>query len=444
MPLAPTEIEELIAGTFELDALEMELRRTTDNSLVYAGPGFIKQSTGKQLEYTIYDVERAVDAKSTELPRIGVWMPDERLYDLHVRERCGRNWIAWRTEAHPSSVHGENGVVCRGEIDEITCSGKSYLKDEQDQLMLYFPGDFRLPHGVSLNVASTGNPQTVSLAGSNWVVTGPDYTLRFSKTEGGLHVSAHNPNGRFDERFGTRLEEVIWFVLAVRAHWSILQRHDPEGWRVTVRSKIERPASSRIQPPLRPEAADAAKWMGSMLVAYLNYVTPYTEPRYHPTSVMLQQTLLASATFIEMEALALGIAMEGLVRREYDNLGRPSDDSCKEIEAVIAFLQEWEGPPSLKRRIISSISGWKGTNPVNALRNLVEVGVVSEAQFSAWKKLRNTTAHGMEVKFSEVLVRECDLVYTAILRIIFSIIGYTGAYTDYATEGWPTVQFQPK
>jgi hypothetical protein len=145
---------------------------------------------------------------------------------------------------------------------------------------------------------------------------------------------------------------------------------------------------------------------------------------------------------VETEALALGVAVESLVRREFKNLGIPDLTFVEAIESALEHIDSWVGPEDVKERVRNSISGMRGTNPRAALKKLVDVGVLRKDHLSAWNKIRHPTAHGNEfhMPFREI-VRQCDLTYSALTRLIFAVIGYQGPYTDYSVEGWPTVEY---
>jgi hypothetical protein len=76
------------------------------------------------------------------------------------------------------------------------------------------------------------------------------------------------------------------------------------------------------------------------------------------------------------------------------------------------------------------------------MNKLVDLGVLADKHRDAWNKIRHKTAHGMDfdTDFRQVIYW-CNLTHAALIRLVFSRIGYSGPYTDRATEGWPTVQF---
>lgn len=96
---------------------------------------------------------------------------------------------------------------------------------------------------------------------------------------------------------------------------------------------------------------------------------------------------------------------------------------------------------NIKERLLGAIKGWRQASPGGVLRQLVDRGVVSTDQFAAWRRIRNRAAHAASFPLDDETVRDCDLVLTAAHRILFDVLGYEGAYTDYGAIGWPIINY---
>lgn len=92
MSLSQKEVDELRAGTFVLEALDLILTRRGDAGDVYRGPGLVRQTPDGQLEYRVYDRERqGQELLGRPFPPRGALIPDEEFYDLRLRDQSGRD-----------------------------------------------------------------------------------------------------------------------------------------------------------------------------------------------------------------------------------------------------------------------------------------------------------------------------------------------------------------
>jgi hypothetical protein len=141
--------------------------------------------------------------------------------------------------------------------------------------------------------------------------------------------------------------------------------------------------------------------------------------------------LFSSAISIEAEAIALSITIESLLRQEFSHYGSPKQDVISALDSAIAHVNSWTGDDAVKDRVIKAISGWKGANVREVLKQLVENGVIKEEHRQAWNALRNPMVHGQRRNISpDELSLQCDLAYMALVRIMFKVLGYVGPYTD--------------
>jgi hypothetical protein len=202
------------------------------------------------------------------------------------------------------------------------------------------------------------------------------------------------------------------------------------------------PSSTRLRPSLEPSHGATAKHLGEMFSRYVDYVLPGLDDTYHPTSVNILSVLRASAITIESLALALAIAIESVVRREFADLGRPIPDALGVFDSAIEYVSNWPGDASMKGRITQAISTWKGPSAREALKHLADQGVISHQQLRAWNAVRHPMVHGQVTNRPvEELLLPCDLQHMALLRLLFKVLGYDGPYTDRSIDGWPQVQF---
>jgi hypothetical protein len=262
------------------------------------------------------------------------------------------------------------------------------------------------------------------------------------RVEDGIEVRVRPVKGPLPANLPKCLEETTWFVLAVPGYAQLIDQTSNGVRKFQIRQPRVVPSSTRLRPPLEPSHGATAKHLGEMFSRYLDHVLPKLDDTYHPTSVNILSVLRASAITIDSLALALAIAIESLVRREFAELGRPSPELRGVFDSAIEHVSNWAGEASIKRRITGQISTWKGSNAREALQSLAEHDIISHQQLKAWETVRHRMAHGKVVNrpVKELLLL-CDLQHMALLRLLFKVLGYSGPYTDRSTEGWPDVQF---
>jgi hypothetical protein len=94
-------------------------------------------------------------------------------------------------------------------------------------------------------------------------------------------------------------------------------------------------------------------------------------------------------------ALTLASASEGLARIIAPSLCIEDDEAlAKQIDAMVTYIRKGPGPKRLVQRATGSLHGLKATTAPVALRYLRDQGDILDAQYRAWRKLRNSVMHG--------------------------------------------------
>jgi hypothetical protein len=439
MLLNQNEVNEVIENRYHIDAMEMILVRRGNPDDFFRGAGYVRQTPEGNIEYTIYDQTRVPEIGQYLSSGLGVVIPDEQFYDLEIRDWKGRTWRGEQTLPATSGIGEEKGVVCRGSLDEIECYETSSFNDE---LWLFLPGEFNIPVNTGTGIVETKLEGEFHRFDPNiWLINSEDYQIVITKVSGGIEVKVTPVEIGLPEYFDMRLEESLWFTLALPIQWKLRESQRKGTCQFRIRSARSNFPSPRLKPPLQPSFNNHVDEIGEILTRYLRYVLPYNKPLYHPVSAIIRRTLRASAISIEAEALTLSVAIESIVRREFSELGKPKPVAISAMDSAIAHVDTWTGDEDMKRRVIKAINGWKGANAREILKQLVESGVILEQHHEAWNAIRHPIVHGRKSNISwDELRLQCDLTYMGLIRIIFKVLGYVGPYTDRALSGWPTVQ----
>jgi hypothetical protein len=439
MLLNQNEVNEVIENRYHIDAMEMTLVRRGNPDDIFRGAGYVRQTPEGNIEYTIYDLSRVTEFGQYLSSPLGATIPNEQYYDLEIRDCKGRSWRGERTLPSTSGVGGEKGAVCQGNLYEIECYETASYDDE---LWLFLPGEFNIPMNTGTSIIERKLESEFHRFDPNiWLINSEDYQIVITKVSGGIEVKVAPVENGLPEYLDMRLEESLWFTLALPIQWKLSESQRNGTRQFRIRSARSNFPSPRLKPPLQPSFNSHADQIGEILTRYLRYVLPYNEPLYHPVSAIIRRTLRASAISIEAEALTLSVAIEFIVRREFSHLGKPKPEAISAIDSVIEHVNTWNGDDAMRQRVVKAINGWKGANAREILKQLVENGVISEQHHQAWNAIRHPIVHGRKRNVSwDELFLQCDSTYMGLIRIIFKVLGYVGPYTDRALRGWPTVQ----
>lgn len=444
MSITPDERNQLIENRFHLDLLDMKLVRHGNSGDVYCGPGFIRQADEGKLEFRIYDQVRKSSFETLGLS-LGASIPDDRFYDLEALDMQGRTWRADRILPATNVTFRLDGCICKGTAWQFTCSEDASDAEGSDRLWMYLPSEFKLPTSAFTRfIQETPDSTSYRVELNLWEIKSDRFEFLLTKVDNGLELEVSIVKGPFPDYFDMRLEEAVWFVLAVPAKWSLLEQV-VGGQRLF---KIRPPRNStilpRLRPPLEPDHGQQAIHSGEMFIRYLEYILPYNKLRYHPLSVAIYRNLRASALSLDSEALWIPVSIETVIEQCFKHLGQPEQAFLSNLDEAVEYVKMWTGDAVLKERMVKAIKGWRGQNSREALKQLTQKGVITEEQHEAWNRIRHRMAHGRQISnLLPELSELCDLTYMALLRLLFEVIGYRGLYTNRTKDGWRLAEYTP-
>ncbi len=438
--LTSREYDALRAGYLRIDCRRMELTCRGAATPTYHGAGVITVGDGTDLNFELYDPH--YDGGTEALDRIfnvqaGQWLPEDHFYNLSVIDFGGREWHAEWLDADPTTHLGAPGALVRGSIRTLTATDRGVGK--QHHLFMRIPGRLEIPINSATTTETTaGDRKSHKFSRNLWIHDDPSKEFRFRKTDRSLEIdiSSSHPLPR---GYDTRVEEALWFVIGRPVQWQMLRESGPDSSRLVLRAAPSEPLKPRLNPPLSVHDDPLGESLGKMFSAYLGRVIEYEEERYHPLSVVVRSVLRSSASSIQDEALALGVAVESLLREYFSAEGAADAESVCHADAAQKHLEAWNGPNSIKDRVRTCIGYIKGPTPRTALRFFESRGVLRQYHRVAWEELRNTATHGL-LRSDDLhrLVELCDTVHQLFCLLVFKVIDYSGPFTDYRVPGYPT------
>lgn len=149
---------------------------------------------------------------------------------------------------------------------------------------------------------------------------------------------------------------------------------------------------------------------------------------------------------IENSSLSLGVAIEGIMKSYFWELGLPDDEIRQQADEPIEKLDNVAFGERIKGWLLSGINGLlNNSSSKGALYQMVKDGLLSEKMADEWVKLRNRSVHPDRLNEDrQSFQKYLDQIYCCIAlfyRLLFVIIRYEGSYVDYSEEGWPDKRF---
>ena len=460
----------LLAGTLRVDCTSISLKGTENGTPnEFTGPGYIAQMDTEGFAITIFvagtlSLEEALRPGGTP----GTLMGDA--FTLEATDELNRNWRAENIRmCAPEGCVGASGYVVRATCWELVMQRPSGSM-EGFSLEVWSRGELPLPppHHTSTGLLPLVE-QPEDYAGRRYRTTVVANTFHSD----GFDFAAFHHHGNTCVRamgkqplppnIGPRVWESMLFALAGPLNWSAIRL--AEGANEDLRMcSPRRQATSDGSPPILSHLYPPPHDTWQIFDRYLQYVlrTPSkaSHPwQLHPLSTQVLSVRSSANTSLEVQSLALTIAVEAVLGDFFLELGKPTETGVAALKDLVEHINAWasnnkmdnetemqEARKQLRSRASNAIGNFKKASAKDRLRALLSEGATSDIGLKAWKELRNAATHGDWSGLRSNYQKWMDLigaVRTLFHQIIFRLIGYTGTYTDYGTHGYPLRKHPP-
>jgi hypothetical protein len=208
---------------------------------------------------------------------------------------------------------------------ELAFTRSSGVPENLFNLKMYFFAAVEIPCNARTEV--------LTLAGSEKRQTSSFLNVaRFSSQVGEFHISYQgglvllelDSTAPFTPRLEMRIVEALGLVLAKPLFWNVIERY--ENGIETVRMRGQKVVvNAKLLPPVGRGPIDMTGEVWRLFDKYLTFICSYPEDRFHPCSRHVFSALEASAGTINAQALALGVAVEGIVKKLFPKAGSLPD-----------------------------------------------------------------------------------------------------------------------
>ena len=449
-------------GNLELDCSSMVLENTASGRpRVLRGQGYIRQDTDSGLIFRIYCDETA---RTRDFPsgrpenRAGRVLPREEYYRLTATDRNER---LWKSDYVSPDVHYSqaNRVMVSGQLgdglvwtDDNAFGGGSIV---DAALRITFWEQFEFPENKSTEVYEKidGDARLTSFHWNAALFSSGAIEFLLKNAERVLSLTAKARSGSFPPHVEKRIVEAMQFAFAKPMRPATCFTREGKSETLRLYSPVGRPTDTKCLPPLLFRHAEYLRDNGAdtyrVFDSYLRYVSSWTESSWHPLSGKVWDVIESSELDIDLQALGLAVAVEGVLNEAYSDLNPVPEHDADEIRAAVRLIKDSDLSRKSKDWICNRISSPLAPSALRKLRHLSQAGVVQPQHVEAWKELRNKWAHSDPRKDwldedelnLNTLQDVLDLISPVTVlfhHLVFNAIGYSGKYTDYSCRGFPT------
>lgn len=444
-------IRAYIGRALEIDCPKVTLRQGKDQApRIFEGSGLIAQDEAGELQLRMYPKDMSFDVGfkmlfSDDATPPGVILPPEAFYSLEATDWRGHTWSCPRVRPQMSS--GPGGAIIGAEIDSLL-SSRSAASSSTHWLRLVFPERLKLAWNRSTQDTLRSGDRTLrekhERTRAEFTVDALSFEIQKDDREpASTTVTVRSPQV-MPAGIEWRVQEALRFVMFRGVFWGIAEIATGNEHRIRIVPPIKM-RRNMLPPPL--ETMDPHEDYWRLFGAYFKYACNHTNAEaFHPLSGQLNAILATQSPSIEILALLLGVAVEGVLKTEFTDLATPSAEFLAEVGKASDLIGKMDCDPRLRARIRGTLGQMRNASAKDKLHALRERGLVSEASSEAWAKLRNSAAHAAHLDpFAlQEHVTRCHQVYELLLTLVYLAIGYEGAYRQYSAERWPRRDFPPR
>ncbi|WP_425613368.1 hypothetical protein NA78x_003199 [Anatilimnocola sp. NA78] len=441
---------ELHCHTMTLEAVDVDLPK-------FCGPGAIRIGASGNLSFIMY-AQSVMAVHIPERLKAGEVVPKDLIYRLVAIDGDKTEWISEQLDGFriQPSICSNNAVITGKLYDLRSCTpifpeGISAELTESS-LTLFVFDQIDIPLNTRTVTEITVDGEHFSGGGAKLNVAKVDVReigFTFTKEDDFLRVraiSAKLPSG-----IHNRIVESLQFILARPVWWTMMCHEAGNNLLTHIRSLPDYVHDRTPFPPIKSVAFyDPTKCVWQLFAKYFEHASRHDDDdSWHPMSRFVYSAIEARAAGFDTYRLALGVAIEGILKTAFDKIYAPADDFLLVVEDVLKHTNDWQcpiawdGEQSFRQRLRGSLGQLRSPRADDRLRTLCKMNVLSEDELFAWKKMRNETAHACRPSQVPHQTELDQIAKVTILmhKLVFQAIDYSGSYADYTTHGFPNREF---
>lgn len=434
-------INKFVSNTFEIDCIDIILTQKVDNDpIVYAGPGTIRQDKNGILELKLYT--KINDLKKEMSHRLkyhtpGKIIPGDNYFSLKATDMSGVEWTSDNIWASANVTFPNSGIVVKAKLREIETVEERSKADKKNYFFVIVPGKYEIPCNEKEDLPNGGWHLSRSVFSAN------NLKVDLNKHEKYLILNANSKPEFLNVGISDKILEALNIILGLIVRPVVIKYTLQKHSILKIKSVTDNFSNKIFPPPFKHSSPRDIQSFANFLGKYLISVD-------NPFSALYgfwHKVNRAWQADIENASLSLGVAIEGILKTYFSEIGLPDKEITNQANAAIEALNGIDIGVRIKKRITGSINGLlNNSSPKGALYHLAQNGLFNKAIAKQWVKLRNKSVHPDNLNEDpREFQKYIDLNYTCIALfyiLLFSIIQYDGKYIDYSENAWPEKIFK--
>ncbi len=437
-------IDKIISYSFEIDCIDIRLTQKKDKDpIVYTGPGTIYQDEYGILRLKLYSKLSDIDKELSHqfkhhIP--GKIIASDNFFTLKATDMSGNEWVAdyiWISVNVSSPL---TGLVIKSKLDEIRTIelNEAQANTEKNSLYIIVPGQYKIPCN-KVEVLPKGVCRL-----NRAVFPANEIDFEFKKYDDYLIINANAKKENLDKDVYLKLIEALSIFTGLIVQPIVIKNTQKDKDILKIRSVDNSFTNKKLSPPFKQFTKTEFKSFTCFLEKYLANI----EAPFSALFGFWHKIYRAWQTSIENSSLSIGVAIEGIVKSYFSELGLADEEILQQAKEAKKLIENSDLGERIKNLLSGSIGLLKNTSPKRALDQMVQKKWLNKAMMNEWEKLRNKSVHPDKMNQDLIAIQkyidQIDTCLALFYRLIFIIIKYEGSYMDCSERGWPEKKFKLK
>lgn len=432
MNIDSKKISALLSKEFEIDCINIRLtQQNTDDPIIFEGAGSITQKADGHFYLKMYHAFK--DLKKELVPITvksvaGQLVNDDAFFSMEALDISNNTWTAPDIKVSSGFSIPATGKVINSRIRNLKCITST--EAHSNFLIFAIPGDFKLPFNKWEDTENGGQICNTC----EFSIDEKKVTIKSKNSC--LFVNIEDPSGGIDFIYQELFIEALSIMTGrfCSVLYSTLYKNNEYALKLnSIPSDL---SNISTFPLLNISSFGRLFEIQNFLSRYLNFF----EKEHDVFFGYWYKINRAWQGGVENAALALCVAVEGVLKNYYKDISLLDQEFIKQTDSAKTLIQQIGLHKEIEQRIISNLGQIKNASPRIALRNLVEQGKIAKEFIKAWTVLRNKSAHADILENDRKALQEyLDNFYKVIT--LFNIllllkIEYCGSYMNGSELGW--------
>jgi len=439
-------IDKFISNSFEIDCIDICLtQKTNEDPIIYRGPGTIYQDKHGILQLKLYsklnDIEKDLSHQFKHYTP-GKIIPHEDRFTLKATDMSGNEWFADNILVSVNVYFPAAGLVIKLKLDEIENIelNKARANTKKNYLYIIVPGQYKIPCNEKEDLPNGGWRLNKAVFSAN------EIDFEFKKYDDYLIINANAKTENLDKDIYLKLIEALSIFTGFIVRPIVIVNTQKDKDILKIKSVDNSFTNKKLFPPFKQFSKTEFKSFTCFLEKYLaNIEAPFSD--LFGFWLKINQ---AWQVGIKNFSLSLGVAIEGILKSYFSELGLPDKEILQQAENAKKLIENSDLGMRIKGRLFDSIGLLsKNTSPKSALRQMVEKKWLNKTMVNEWGELRSKSVHPPDKMNQgptaiQKYIDRIDTCLALFYSLLFIIIKYEGSYMDYSENGWPEKKFKFK